>query len=66
MFQDDKTIVQPSRQLCLDCNPSEKQLFMKTCDKNSKTQKWTVQNVNKEQMAKWNDDRFNFKKRKPA
>ena len=41
---------------------------MKACDKNSKTQKWTIQNINKEQMAKWNEDRFNFKskKKKPS
>ena len=41
---------------------------MKACDKNSKTQKWTIQNINKEQMEKWNEDRFNFKskKRKPS
>ena len=66
--QDDKTIVQPSRNLCLDCEPKDKQLFMKACDKNSKTQKWTIQNINKEQMAKWNEDRFNFKskKKKPS
>ena len=61
-------IVQPTRNTCLDCNPGQKQLFMNTCDKNSKTQKWTVENVNMEQMKKWNDDRFKYKsrKRKPA
>ena len=61
-------IVQPNRHLCLDCDPSDKQLFVKTCDKNSETQKWTIEHVNMERMEKWSEDRFDFKgrKRKPT
>jgi len=60
----DKTIVQPNRHLCLDCDPKEKQLMVRTCDTNSKTQKWTIENVNLERMEKWDEDRFDFKSRK--
>ena len=56
--------MQPNRNLCLDCVPNEKQLLMRTCDKSLKTQKWTVQNVNANRMAKWDEDRFNFKAKK--
>ena len=63
-FQNERTIVQPNRHLCLDCDPSEKQLMVKTCDRNSKTQKWTIEHVNLERMEKWDEDRFSYKSKK--
>ena len=62
--QADKLIMQPNRGMCLDCVPKEKSLLMRNCDKNSKTQKWSIEHVDEKQMAKWDDDRFDFKKRK--
>ena len=31
------------------------ELFVSKCDKKSATQKWLVENVNKEQLKKWDD-----------
>ena len=38
--------------------------MVRNCDRNSKTQKWTIENVNLERMEKWDEDRFDFKSKK--
>ena len=38
--------------------------MVKTCDRNSKTQKWTIEHVNLERMEKWDEDRFSYKSKK--
>jgi len=40
---------------CLDSNPATKELFVAQCDKESKTQRWDIENVNFDQLAKWED-----------
>lgn len=38
---------------CLDCDPGQKRVFVRTCDENSKTQKWRFENVNLTMLADW-------------
>lgn len=38
---------------CLDCDPGQKRLFVRSCDENSKTQKWRFENVNLTMIADW-------------
>jgi len=40
---------------CLDHEPETQKLYVTRCDTESETQKWSVENVNLKQLAKWED-----------
>jgi len=54
-------IIRPSQDLCLDCDLNSKKLFMARCDSDvggrgiSKTQQWTLQNVDEERLKEWKE-----------
>ena len=58
--QSNNWLVHGGNPRCLDCNPGTKELFVSKCDKNSKTQKWDVENINLEQLAIWDDPTKNL------
>ncbi|KAM4678492.1 polypeptide N-acetylgalactosaminyltransferase 10 [Discoglossus pictus] len=45
-YREDKTIYHPTSNSCMDCNESERRIFMNICDASSPTQKWTFENTN--------------------
>ncbi|VEN40364.1 unnamed protein product, partial [Callosobruchus maculatus] len=38
---------------CLDCDPGQRRLYVRSCDLNSKTQKWRFENVNLTMIYNW-------------
>ncbi|KAJ8951726.1 hypothetical protein NQ318_012577 [Aromia moschata] len=38
---------------CLDCDPGQKRLYVRSCDESSRTQKWRFENVNLTMIADW-------------
>ncbi|XP_023342320.1 N-acetylgalactosaminyltransferase 6 isoform X2 [Eurytemora carolleeae] len=53
--QEEQWIVHGGNPRCLDGNPETKELYVSKCDRSSKTQKWIVENINTEQLKKWED-----------
>jgi len=51
----EKWLIHGGNPRCLDCNPGSKELFVAKCDKASPTQKWDIENINRAQLAKWDD-----------
>ncbi|CAG2256764.1 GALNT [Mytilus edulis] len=47
---DTKQIFHPISNQCLDCDPSNKELFMNPCDQSSDTQKWKVEHIEEDKV----------------
>ncbi|XP_063413499.1 putative polypeptide N-acetylgalactosaminyltransferase 10 [Mytilus trossulus] len=47
---DTKQIYHPISNQCLDCDPSNKELFMNPCDQSSDTQKWKVEHIEEDKV----------------
>uniref|UniRef100_A0A0N4SVA3 UDP-N-acetyl-alpha-D-galactosamine:polypeptide N-acetylgalactosaminyltransferase-like 6 n=3 Tax=Mus TaxID=10088 RepID=A0A0N4SVA3_MOUSE len=45
-YREDRTLFHPVSNSCMDCNPSEKKIFMARCDPLSETQQWIFEHIN--------------------
>uniref|UniRef100_A0A8C5LZM8 Polypeptide N-acetylgalactosaminyltransferase n=1 Tax=Leptobrachium leishanense TaxID=445787 RepID=A0A8C5LZM8_9ANUR len=45
-YKKDKTIFHPTSNSCLDCNESDRRIFMNICNPSSPSQQWTFENIN--------------------
>ncbi|XP_072190786.1 polypeptide N-acetylgalactosaminyltransferase-like 6 isoform X2 [Excalfactoria chinensis] len=53
-YRKDKTLFHPVSSSCIDCNPSEKKIFMNRCDPLSETQQWVFEHINMTVLEKFN------------
>ncbi|XP_039294651.1 LOW QUALITY PROTEIN: putative polypeptide N-acetylgalactosaminyltransferase 10 [Nilaparvata lugens] len=50
---DKKWLVHGMNPRCLDADLSRKRVFVTTCDENSETQRWLIDNINYKELMKW-------------
>ncbi|RZF38814.1 hypothetical protein LSTR_LSTR000517 [Laodelphax striatellus] len=50
---DKKWLVHGMNPRCLDADLSRKRVFVTTCDENSETQRWLIDNINYKDLMKW-------------
>uniref|UniRef100_A0A803XVK0 polypeptide N-acetylgalactosaminyltransferase n=1 Tax=Meleagris gallopavo TaxID=9103 RepID=A0A803XVK0_MELGA len=55
-YRKDKTLFHPVSSSCIDCNPSEKKIFMNRCDPLSETQQWVFEHINMTVLEKFNSN----------
>lgn len=52
---DNQWLVHGGNPRCLDCNPGTGELFVTKCDRESKSQRWKIENIDLKQLEKWDD-----------
>uniref|UniRef100_A0A665TPU5 Polypeptide N-acetylgalactosaminyltransferase n=1 Tax=Echeneis naucrates TaxID=173247 RepID=A0A665TPU5_ECHNA len=53
-YRKDKSLYHPVSNSCIDCNPSERRVFMNTCDPSSPTQQWQFERTNATVLEQFN------------
>ncbi|XP_069825151.1 polypeptide N-acetylgalactosaminyltransferase 10 [Dendropsophus ebraccatus] len=56
-YRKDKSIYHPTSNSCMDCNESDRKIFMNICNPSSLTQQWTFENTNHTVLETFNRDR---------
>ena len=60
IFQDSKQLRHGPQQRCLDMDSATMELFLSECDDSSATQRWDIENVNKDRVQNWKIDKLWF------
>ncbi|XP_053318327.1 polypeptide N-acetylgalactosaminyltransferase 10 [Spea bombifrons] len=53
-YRKDKTIYHPTSNSCMDCNESDRRIFMNICNPSSPSQQWTFENTNSTVLEAFN------------